>query len=105
MQSVLDRRSRRIILRRNSETLLRHELAHLYIDTSWKVLPYPTSEPLAAALGYSGACNLEKRQQQNAHAVREAWGNLVSMTECERQQLFADVLSIAPEVREKLPLR
>lgn len=105
MQSALDRRRKRIILRRNSEALFRHELAHLYLDVTWKVLPYSASEPLAQALAFSGACILQKNRTLGDDTLRHRWLIRASLAPCEAQQLFADILSAAPGVREALPLR
>jgi len=105
MQSVLDRRRHRIILRRNKASLLRHEIAHLYLDLSWKVLPYSVSEPLAQALAYPGNCTLKKSHTNNSQALADRWKNRGNMNSCEKQKLFSDILSAAPEARESLPLR
>jgi hypothetical protein len=104
MQSALDRRRKRILLRRNSEALLRHELAHLYLDLSWKVLPYSVSEPLATALAATDTCRIQKNRQSDYASLRQSWIHLSRLDECERQQLFSDILSATPDVREKLPL-
>lgn len=105
MQSALDRRKRRIVLRRHSEALLRHELAHLYLDVSWKVLPYSVSEPLATALAKAETCELQKPRQWDYEVIRLRWSQMGQLSECEVQQLFADVLGAGPDVRERLPLR
>ncbi len=105
MQSALDRRRHRIILRKDSDALLRHELAHLYLDTSWKVLPYPVSEPLAKALAFTGACTLLKDPILDGDTLKHRWSIRASFSECERQQLLADILVAAPDVRDGLALR
>jgi hypothetical protein len=105
MQSALDRRNRRIILRQNSESLLRHELAHLYLDITWMILPYSVSEPLARAIAFSNPCELRRRESDDDDSLRQRWSMRKSLTECEMQQLFSDVVSASPAVRNTLPLR
>lgn len=84
--------------------MLRHELAHLYLDVSWKVLPYSVAEPLATALAFTGACSVQKNRQRDYAIIRSQWAQLSLMGECERQQLVSDILSATPGVREKLSL-
>lgn len=104
MLSALDRRRKRIVLRHDRLALLRHELAHLYIDVRWRVLPYTVSEPLATALAFSETCALRAEGQADKNTLAAQWSQLSKLTECERQQLWVDILSSAPEVRDRLPL-
>lgn len=46
MQSALDRRKMRILLRKAGDHELRHELLHIYLDFKRGILPYSASEDL-----------------------------------------------------------
>lgn len=104
MQSVLDRKRLRILLRRDDAQLLRHELAHLYLDLRWKVLPYPVAEVFAKALAYGNNCQLS-RNPPPAGMLANRWQQRLQMHECELQQLLLDVLCVDSALRESLPLR
>lgn len=105
MQSVLDRKNQRILLRRHDTNLLRHELAHLYLDLRWKVLPYSIAEPLANALATAELCPQNQNSLLASEALHERWRMRSALDTCGLQQLLQDIFSADKETRESLPLR
>ncbi|GAB4426016.1 MAG: hypothetical protein OHK0011_07440 [Turneriella sp.] len=69
------------------------------------MLPYSAAEPLATAIAFTGVCNLQKNRVQDDANLKSQWAELAYLDECERQQVFHDILSAPADAREKLPLR
>jgi len=57
MQSALDRKNLRILLRKHSQSDLRHELAHLYLDSVLPKLSEKMAESLAHELSQPSVCS------------------------------------------------
>lgn len=104
MASALDRRSKRIVLRRIDTDHLRHELAHLYLDTAWKVLPYRISEEMVAIMVRDAVCAENLLHLKGNHEIRSAWKHRNNLSECDAEALLRGIIS-APQVeRDALPL-
>lgn len=105
MASALDRQKGRIVLRHTNTAHLRHELAHLYLDLAWKVLPYRVSEPFARVLEQPKDCSLALAQHdQQAVELQARWRQRHTANFCEMVTLLRDVLRAPLPVREALPL-
>lgn len=102
MDSALDRRHLRIVLRRRDLDLLRHELAHLYLDLRWQVLPYPIAEPFAQALAQRGSC---PPINFAGEALHESWERRLTLDDCGRLALLRALLAAPASERNRLPLR
>jgi len=100
MRSVLDRKRQRILRRSADISLLKHELAHAYLDTAWRILPYSVTEPLAQAMATDEACKLLKNK--NARNLAERWRSRSDLKTCELLQLLKDILNATPAEREIL---
>ncbi len=105
MVSVLDRKKARILRRDNSLEPLMHELAHLYLDLRWKVLPYPVSEPLVLAMAEPEKCTIDPPKYRDDAAITNAWKSRANLPRCELVNLLHSVLSAESGVRDALPLR
>jgi hypothetical protein len=102
MQSALDRKQGRILRRSAKLTDLMHELAHVYLDLRWKVLPYPVSEPLALAMSDPAQCGAAPAQ---TGALKDRWQMRANLHRCELLNLLKDVLNSDAEIRNALPLK
>lgn len=102
MQSALDRQKSRILRRDNKLKPLMHEMAHVYLDMRWKVLPYPVSEPFALALADPVKCALTTPAPGSLH---DRWHARAELQRCELLQLLKDVLMADAQTRDSLPLR
>lgn len=103
MASALDRQRARILLRERDTSHLRHELAHLYLDLTWKVLPYKISEPLVNVMQVAPDCS-PAASKNRAASVRERWQARQEASACETEALVRDLLRSAKETRDSLPL-
>lgn len=105
MLSALDRQRRRILLRQNNQHLLKHELAHLYLDLRWKILPYPVAEPFAVAMESEELCPIADHPLTNEEDLRGAWRTRTGRGTCDLLQLLKEVLKAEAPLRDSLPLR
>lgn len=103
MASVLDRQRARILLRQRNASQLRHELAHLYLDLAWKVLPYTISEPLVNVMQAPSKCNTLLNEKPAA-SIPERWQARRGASACEIESLVSDLLKAPKEMRDSLPL-
>lgn len=102
MQSALDRKNGRILLRNQSLAALRHEIAHVYLDLRWRVLPYPVAEPLVLAVADPAKC---ATLPPATSTLAERWRQRQSLARCELLQLLGDVLNAPAPARDQLPLQ
>jgi hypothetical protein len=105
MVSALDRKRTRILRRDNQLQPLMHELAHLYLDLRWKVLPYSVSEPLVLAMAVPEKCDITSEKYAPPEAMQNAWKNRANLSRCEQLNLLRTVLQTEAGVRDALPLR
>ena len=105
MVSALDRQKGRILRRDEKLQPLMHELAHLYLDLRWKVLPYSVSEPLVVALADTTKCEIQSGKYVESAAMQKAWKNRANLSACELMDLLRSVLRAENSMREALPLR
>ena len=105
MASALDRNNNRILLRSNQSQLLIHEMAHLYLDLRWKILPYSISEPLVQAMAQTDKCELTPKRHPSHESIRAAWRDRANLSPCELRDLLRAILFSDNGLRETLPLR
>lgn len=105
MVSALDRPKSRILLRANKLQPLIHEMAHLYLDLRWKILPYAVSEPFVQALAHAEKCQLPLQRYSSGESIRAAWKDRENLSRCELQGLLRSILLSGGDLRETLPLR
>lgn len=105
MVSALDRKRARILRRDNQLQPLMHELAHLYLDLRWKVLPYSVSEPLVLAMAHPEKCEILAEKHTQPEAIQSAWKNRANLSRCELMALLRSALMADKSVRDALPLR
>lgn len=105
MLSVLDRQKGRILRRDNKLQPLMHELAHLYLDLRWKVLPYSVSEPLVLTMVETEKCETRPEKYAAPEIIQNAWKDRANLSRCELMNLLRSVLMAESSVREALPLR
>ena len=105
MVSVLDRQRARILRRINALQPLAHELAHLYLDMRWKILPYSVSEPFVLAMAEPEKCHLAAAKYTSPESISNAWKDRKSLTRCGLFDLLRAVLLADGAVRDTLPLR
>ncbi|HRP69090.1 MAG TPA: hypothetical protein PLY93_06125 [Turneriella sp.] len=102
MRSVLDRKNKRILLRKTSMHDLTHELLHLYLDLRWQVLPYSISEPFVVAMNNFNSC-------PNIHEIKsslpERWQRRKEIDTCGVKNLIIDILQASTDERKKIPLQ
>lgn len=103
MASALDRQKTRIILRSKNSAHLRHELAHLYLDLAWKVLPYKISEPLVKNMEQHKQCQVQNSVVEGGD-IEARWRKRHLANTCETELLLRDLLRAPKSVREALPL-
>jgi len=103
MASALDRQKGRIVLRHANSVHLRHELAHLYLDLAWKLLPYRVSEPFARVLEQQKDCSVALNEPPVLE-LQARWRQRHMANFCEMVALLRDVLRAPLPVREALPL-
>lgn len=104
MASALDRRLQRILLRRPNSEHLRHELAHLYLDTAWRILPYAISEQLVEIMMSDSVCGVMPVMANNSFDLKVKWKNRRNLVDCEAQQLLRNAIAAPPAKRDELPL-
>jgi hypothetical protein len=102
MKSALDRQRLRILRRQERLQDLMHELAHIYLDMRWRILPYPVSEPLALAMAVPEKCDATK---MTADELRTTWPKRNELDRCEMVNLIRNILRAPDDVRERLPAR
>jgi hypothetical protein len=104
MLSVLDRQRFRIVLRRRDAHALRHELAHLYLDLRWRMLPYRTAELLVEAMSRDENCAEPSVSKLKRDTLEKLWQkrNIISM--CEKKDLLRHLFQTTPEIRATLPV-
>lgn len=83
---------------------LMHELAHVYLDARWKVLPYSVSEPLVLAMSDVSKCERPHAAAEGNPPLRERWRNRKNLPRCDLLALLAEVLNAPAAIRESLPL-
>ena len=105
MQSALDRKRRRILLRSNDLQFLKHELAHLYLDLRWRILPYSITEPFVLAMANLNRCTLSEAIAQNTRPLVDRWSARADLSACDNLLLLRDVLNSEADTRAALPLR
>lgn len=105
MTSALDRNRARILLRNHQLRPLMHELAHLYLDLRWRILPYSVSEPLVVALTEPEKCQLAATRYISPESIRNGWKDRKSLPRCDLLDLLRAVLSAEGTTRDALPLR
>ena len=105
MLSALDRQKGRILRRDEKLQPLMHELAHLYLDLRWKILPYSVSEPLVSAIAEPEKCGPSTGRYITPQAIKDAWRERTHLSRCELLDLLRSVLRADAGVREALPLR
>ena len=105
MLSALDRQKGRILRRDEKLQPLMHELAHLYLDLRWKILPYSVSEPLVSAMAEPEKCGPGAGKYMAPQAIKDAWRGRANLSRCDLLDLLRSVLQADAEVREALPLR
>jgi len=105
LKSALDRKRMRILLRDSAIQPFMHELAHLYLDLRWKVLPYSVSEPFAEALAHTDACEPDHNQSLAAEDINRVWRDRGALDRCQLRSLLWAVLHTDTETRNALPLR
>ena len=103
MASALDRQRTRIILRQYEKQQLRHELAHLYLDAAWRVLPYGTSERLVEAMQLVHECRGSSKIREGPD-LQIRWRNRTNLNGCELEILLRDILAAPNADRDALPL-
>lgn len=104
MQSALDRQKGRILRRTPMLKYLMHELAHVYLDTRWKVLPYSVSEPFVLAMSDVSPCESPHGAAEGNPPLRQRWANRKELSRCELLALLTEVLNAPQATRESLPL-
>lgn len=82
-----------------------HELAHLYLDLRWRVLPYSVSEPLVAAMTSTESCHTATPANLSGDALVTAWRARADYSPCELNDLLKAVFNAESALRDKLPLR
>lgn len=100
IRSVLDRKRQRILRRSADIATLKHELAHAYLDTAWRILPYSVAEPFSQAMATDESCKL--LQNRTSRDLSERWRTRSELDACGLLQLLKDVLDAAPNERENL---
>lgn len=103
MASALDRQKARIVLRSKNSAHLRHELAHLYLDLAWKVLPYKISEPLVKSMEQQKQCQVQNSVVEGGD-IEARWRERHLANTCKTELLLRDLLRAPKSVREALPL-
>lgn len=103
MTSALDRQRKRIIMRHYDTRHLRHEVAHLYLDLAWRVLPYHTSEHLVRFMQTEPECKHPPKMPDELD-VQHRWRNRQTSSSCELEQLLRDILTAPAATQDKLPL-
>lgn len=104
MQSALDRQKGRILRRTPMLKYLIHELAHVYLDTRWRVLPYSVSEPLVLAMSDVSKCESPHGAAGGNPPLPQRWVNRKEMPRCDLLALLAEVLNAPQATRDSLPL-
>ena len=105
MRSALDRRRHRILRRDNSQHLLAHELAHVYLDMRWKILPYSVSELFVVAMAEPEKCEMHASNVSSKESIQASWKARASLAPCELLLLLRAILDAEDSVRDALPLR
>lgn len=105
MLSALDRKKMRILRREEKAKYILHELAHVYLDIRWQVLPYSISEPLAASMEKSEKCPLPEFVAVDKNFLAERWAERDSLPHCEMVRLLRDVFYSEADIRLGLLLR
>lgn len=103
IRSALDRRRLRIVLRKEDEILLRHELAHLYLDLRWRPLPYSTSEFLVRTIVSKKECATNFVPLDN-ETVRRQWIARRELDTCGITYLLKNIFAMEPFSRNLLPI-
>ncbi len=102
MQSALDRKRGRILRRSAKLTDLMHEMAHVYLDMRWQVLPYPVAEPFVLAMSDTAKCTTAPAQTA---PLQDRWKARADLPRCELLKLLIDVLNSDAGLRSTLPLQ
>lgn len=101
MQSALDRQKRRILRRADKLVPLMHEMAHVYLDLRWRILPYSVSEPFVLAMANTEPCPGPIVAKTT---LAERWRERSQLSRCELLLLLSDVLKADVSARDRLPL-
>lgn len=102
IQSVLDRKRKRILLRTNSKLDLNHEMAHLYLDLRWRTLPYSISEPLVVVMVNPAKCSANSIGIEPP--LHERWKGRHFLEICDKKNLLKQILNAPKQERDTLPL-
>lgn len=105
MTSALDRKNMRILRREGKLRPLMHELAHVYLDIRWQVLPYPVAEPLVAAMEITEKCELAGFKPVPKEILTQRWQDRENLDRCGKVKLIRDVLNSEADIRLGLLVR
>lgn len=103
IRSALDRKRLRIVLRKENEVFLRHELAHLYLDLRWRPLPYSTSEFLVHTMVSKKKC-ATNFVPLDKETVRRQWSARRQIDICGITYLLKNIFAMEAFSRNQLPI-